>query len=66
MQKNFKGCLYGGKPPQEAVPQLLEMYKAIKIKLDQLITKYYKLEKINDALADLVASKNICGCIRMD
>jgi NDMA-dependent alcohol dehydrogenase len=66
MQKNFKGCLYGGMSPQEAIPQLLDMYKAGNLKLDQLITKHYRLDQINEAYSDMLAGKNICGCIRMD
>ncbi len=65
-QKTFKGSLYGGNSPHEAIPQLLGMYKAGNLKLDQLITKYYSLEQINDAYADMLAGKNICGCIRME
>ena len=64
--KNFKGSLYGGRSPQEAIPQLLDMYKAGKFKLDELITKYYTLEQINEAYNDMLAGKNICGCIRME
>jgi S-(hydroxymethyl)glutathione dehydrogenase/alcohol dehydrogenase len=48
------------------VPQLIRMYRAGKIKFDELITKYYKLEQINEVCADMVAGKIICGCIRMD
>jgi S-(hydroxymethyl)glutathione dehydrogenase/alcohol dehydrogenase len=42
------------------------MYKAGNLKLDQLITKYYSLDHINEAYADMLAGKNICGCIRME
>ncbi len=66
MQKTFKGCLYGGSTPQRAIPQLMDMYKAGNLRLDELITKYYKLDQINEAYADMLAGKNICGCIRME
>ena len=36
------------------------------VKLDELITKYYSLDQINDAFDDMLAGRNICGCIRMD
>jgi alcohol dehydrogenase (nicotinoprotein) len=65
-QKHISGTCYGGASPFEMVPQLNRMYKAGHIKFDQLITKYYKLDQINEAYADMLAGKNICGCIRMD
>jgi S-(hydroxymethyl)glutathione dehydrogenase/alcohol dehydrogenase len=65
-QKHVSGTCYGGASPFEMVPQLIKMYKAGHIKFDQLITKYYKLDQINEAYVDMLAGKNICGCIRMD
>ena len=65
-QKQVSGCLYGGASPFELVPQLIKMYQAGHIKFDQLITKYYRLDQINEAFADMLAGKNICGCVRMD
>ena len=65
-QKQIIGSLYGGASPFEMVPQLINMYRAGKIKFDELITKYYKLEQINEAYNDMLAGRNICGCIRMD
>ena len=65
-QKNIVGCCYGGASPFELVPQLVKMYQAGHVKFDELITKTYKLEQINEAYADMLAGKNICGLIRMD
>ncbi len=65
-QKSAIGCCYGAASPFEMVPQLLEMYKAGHIKMDELITKEYRLEQINEAYADMLAGKNICGVIRFD
>ena len=65
-QKQIIGSLYGGASPFEMVPQLIMLYRAGKVKFDELITKYYKLEQINEAYDDMLAGRNICGCIRMD
>jgi S-(hydroxymethyl)glutathione dehydrogenase/alcohol dehydrogenase len=65
-QKKVSGSLYGGASPFVMVPQLIKMYRAGKIKFDQLITKYYELDQINEAFVDMLAGKNICGCVRMD
>ena len=63
-QQRISGTCYGGRSPFELVPQLLEMYKADKIKFDELITKEYGLDQINEAYGDMLAGKNICGVIR--
>lgn len=65
-QKGVLGTCYGGASPFEMVPQIMRLYKSGIIKLDQLITKYYSLDQVNDAFSDMLAGKNICGCLRMD
>ncbi len=37
------------------IPYLIELYKQGRLKLDELITRRYKLEDINEAIADTVA-----------
>jgi S-(hydroxymethyl)glutathione dehydrogenase/alcohol dehydrogenase len=64
--KSIVGTVYGGKSPFELIPQLIEMYRCGEIKFDEVITKYYKLDQINEAYADMLAGKNIAGCILMD
>ena len=65
-QKTVMGTLYGHSNPAQSVPQLVKMYKAGILKMDELITKEYKLEQINEAFDDMIAGKNICGSLRMD
>lgn len=65
-QKTIMGTLYGHSNPSQSVPQLLKMYKAGILKMDELITKEYKLEQVNEAFADMLAGKNICGALRMN
>jgi S-(hydroxymethyl)glutathione dehydrogenase/alcohol dehydrogenase len=66
LQRTVKGTCYGGRSPNELVPLMIDMYKAGKIRFDELITKEYKLSEINEAYGDMLAGKNICGSIRMD
>jgi NDMA-dependent alcohol dehydrogenase len=61
--KTLKGVLYGEMNPREAMPMLLSMYEAGKLKLDELITQTYKLDDINEAMEDLRAGNNIRGVI---
>jgi NDMA-dependent alcohol dehydrogenase len=66
MQKRIQGALYGMKSPREAMPILLNMYRAGTLKLDELVTNTYTLDAINQASADLHDGKNIRGVIRYD
>jgi alcohol dehydrogenase (nicotinoprotein) len=65
-QRTVGGTCYGGRSPFEMVPQIMKLYRSGIVKLDELITRYYSLDDINDAFADMLAGKNISGCIRMD
>jgi S-(hydroxymethyl)glutathione dehydrogenase / alcohol dehydrogenase len=40
MQKNLQGTIFGGGNPQYDIPQLLSMYKAGKLNLDDMITRW--------------------------
>ncbi|GAB2840000.1 NDMA-dependent alcohol dehydrogenase [Actinocorallia aurea] len=62
-EKRIQGVLYGMHSPRAAVPQLLEMYVQGALKLDELVTRRYRLEDINQAYADMHAGVNIRGVI---
>jgi S-(hydroxymethyl)glutathione dehydrogenase/alcohol dehydrogenase len=64
MQKNLQGTIFGGGNPHYDIPQLLTMYKAGKLNLDDMITRQYKLEQINDGYQDMLEGRNIRGVIR--
>lgn len=53
--KHVKGLLYGGMNPRASVPMLLSMYRNGHLKLDELVTRRYRLDQINDADDGLVA-----------
>ncbi|MCX5045339.1 NDMA-dependent alcohol dehydrogenase [Aldersonia sp. NBC_00410] len=64
LQKNLQGTLFGGGNPHYDIPQLLSMYKAGKLNLDDMITREYRLDQINDGYRDMMEGKNIRGVIR--
>lgn len=63
MQKRIQGALYGMGSPRDAMPTLLDLYSQGRLKLDELITKRYTLEQINDAYDDMRAGINIRGVV---
>ena len=50
-QKRIQGCLYGSMSPTRAVPALLDLYRAGHLKLDELVTRTFTLDEINDGYA---------------
>ncbi|HWC80345.1 MAG TPA: NDMA-dependent alcohol dehydrogenase [Pseudonocardiaceae bacterium] len=63
MQKRIQGVIFGMGSPHFEINRLAGMYKAGKLKLDELITTTYSLSEVNQAYADLHAGKNIRGVI---
>lgn len=63
-EKQIRGALYGSSNAQHDVPRLLELYNTGQLKLDELITREYRLEDINDGYEDMREGRNIRGLIR--
>jgi S-(hydroxymethyl)glutathione dehydrogenase/alcohol dehydrogenase len=64
MQKNLQGTIFGGGNPYFDIPQLLSMYKCGKLNLDDMVTRQYRLEQINEGYQDMLEGRNIRGVIR--
>lgn len=62
-QKKIVGSLYGESSPNAEVPKLLDLYKAGRLKLDELVTTEYALDDIARGYEDMHAGKNIRGVI---
>ena len=63
MNKEIKGTVFGSTNPREAIPRLLSMYREGKLKLEELITRTYTLDEVNQGYQDLRDGKNIRGVI---
>ncbi|MBF6209682.1 NDMA-dependent alcohol dehydrogenase [Nocardia puris] len=64
LQKNLQGAIFGGGNPHYDIPHLLSVYKAGKLNLDDMVTRRYRLEQINEGYRDMLEGKNIRGVIR--
>ena len=63
-RKELVGCIFGNANPQVDIPTLLALYKAGKLKLDEMITTEYTLDQINQGYQDMREGKNFRGLIR--
>lgn len=64
--KEIVGSLYGNSATQADLPRYLEVYRAGKLKVDELITRTYSLDDINQGFQDMLDGKNIRGVIDYD
>jgi NDMA-dependent alcohol dehydrogenase len=62
-QKELVGCLFGNGNPRYDVPRLLSLYDGGQLKLDELITRTYSLDQINEAYQDMRDGRNLRGVI---
>lgn len=64
LQKTVKGCIFGGGNARQDAPRLLQLYKSGQLNLDDMVTRSYSLEEINQGYKDMLDGKNIRGIIR--
>jgi S-(hydroxymethyl)glutathione dehydrogenase/alcohol dehydrogenase len=62
-QKQVRGVVFGAANPRVDIPNLLGLYKSGQLKLDELITRTYRLDQINQGYQDMLDGVNIRGVI---
>lgn len=62
-EKQVKGALFGSSNARADIPKLLRLYRAGLLKLDELVTRTYPLEQLNEGYADMRSGINIRGMI---
>jgi NDMA-dependent alcohol dehydrogenase len=62
-QKRLQGALFGASAPSFGILRQLEMYQQGHLKLDELVTKTYSLDQIQQGYQDMHDGKNIRGVI---
>jgi S-(hydroxymethyl)glutathione dehydrogenase/alcohol dehydrogenase len=65
-EKTLTGSYFGSARPREDFPRLLSLYKAGRLKLDELITHRYRIDEAPQAFADLAGGRNARGVIMFD
>jgi alcohol dehydrogenase (nicotinoprotein) len=62
-RKELRGSLFGDCNPTTDIPKILGLYQAGDIKLDEIITRTYTLDQVNEGYEDLLAGKNVRGIV---
>jgi len=65
-EKRIQGALFGSGNPFDTIPKLLELYRAGRLKLDELVTTRYRLDDINQGYRDMLDGRNIRGLMIHD
>ena len=65
-QKRIQGSLFGAMSPSKDIALLLELYRQGRLRLDELVTRTYSLDQINDGYADMHAGRNVRGVLVHD
>jgi alcohol dehydrogenase (nicotinoprotein) len=61
--RQIRGALFGDCNPLYDIPRLLRLYRSGDLKLDELVTRKYRLDQVNEAYEDMNDGKNIRGVI---
>jgi S-(hydroxymethyl)glutathione dehydrogenase/alcohol dehydrogenase len=64
-QTRIQGSLFGASSPSKDILRMLSLYQSGRLKLDELVTRTYTLDEINQGYADMHAGKNIRGVLVM-
>lgn len=64
--KVYINPLYGGCNPEKDFPKILEHYRSGELKLEEMITKTYSLNQLEEAFEDMLTGKNAKGVIVFD
>ena len=62
-QKTLMGTIYGASNAPVEIPKLLNMYRHGQLRLDELVTKTYTLDQINQGYEDMLTGENIRGVV---
>jgi S-(hydroxymethyl)glutathione dehydrogenase/alcohol dehydrogenase len=62
-EKTLQGSYFGSCVPRVDFPRMLQLYRAHRLKLDELITRRYPVDEAPQAFADLQSGRNARGVI---
>jgi len=62
-QKQIRGSIYGMMSPSKDVPRLVRLWQSGQLHLEELVTRRYALDDINQGYADMKAGLNVRGLV---
>jgi S-(hydroxymethyl)glutathione dehydrogenase/alcohol dehydrogenase len=65
-EKTIRGTIFGSGNPAYDIPKMLSLYQSGDLCLDELVTRRYSLDEVNQGYQDLVDGKLIRGVVVID
>ncbi len=65
-ERRILGCMYGSSRMSIDMPALLDLYRDGRLKLDELVSRTWKLDQINEAFDDLKSGRGLRGVVRFE
>src|SRR5688572_27719342 len=65
-EKVLKGTMYGSVRPDQDFPRLVDLYMQKRLKIDELVSRTYKIEEINEGFAALRTGQVARGVVTFD
>ena len=65
LDRSILGCRYGSSRPQRDIPRFAELYLSGKFMLDELVTKVYPMDAIDEVLEDMEAGRLARGVLEI-
>lgn len=62
-QKEVRGVVFGAANPRFDIPNLLALYRSGQLKLDELVTRTYTLDQVNEGYRDMLEGRIVRGVI---
>lgn len=62
-RKELRGSLFGDCNPTVDIPRILGLYQSGDLKLDEILTRTYTLDEVNEGYDDLLNGKNVRGVV---
>jgi len=63
--QTLMGTVFGSVSPRVQIPKLLSLYQSGQLDIDELITKEYVLDQVQQGYDDLHAGRNVRGVVRL-
>ena len=63
MEKSIQGSLFGSANPRVDIPKLLELWRDGQLKLDEVVTRTYPLDGVNQGYEDMREGVNLRGVL---
>lgn len=58
-ERSLAGSLYGSAAPKQDIPEMIRLYRDGDLKLDELLTRSYPIEEINEAYAAMESGETL-------